>query len=304
MSMRITNLMTARQTLGDINDSLTRVSKAQSKISSGKEITRPSDDPYGASRALALRGDIEGLQQFQSNVGDGTALLNTCDTAMSQMSDALQRVRELLIQGGNDSAGPAARAASADEIDQLIESVKQEANVRYGTTYAFSGTATTTAPYALGGADTYAGDAGVITREIGPGVQIPINTSISGLLGDGQAAADGKLLNTLRDISDHLRGNTPADTNALRGTDLQRLDANFDVLNGLRADVGARTNRLSIAASRLTSIEENSTKLLSDTEDADIAKTVIEYSTQQAAYNAALRAGANVVQNSLLDFLH
>lgn len=304
MSMRVTNLMTSRATLRDLNDGLTRVARAQSKISSGKEITRPSDDPYGASRALGLRGDLEGLQQFQSNVGDGTAWLNTCDTALSQVSDALQRVRELLIRSGNDAAGPAARAATADEVDQLIESVKQEANVRYGTRYVFSGTATNTAPYAVGGADTYAGDAGTITREIGPGVQIRINADVSGLFGEGQGAADDKLLNTLRDISDHLRGSTPADADALRTTDLTRLDANFDALNGLRADIGARTNRLSIASSRLASIEENSTKLLSDTEDADIAKTVIEYSTQQAAYNAALRAGANIVQNSLLDFLH
>ncbi len=303
MSMRVTNQMTARATLRDLNEGLTRVARAQSKISSGKEITRPSDNPYGASRALALRGDIEGLRQYQQNVGDGTAWLNTCDTALTQMSDALQRVRELLIQSGNDAAGPAARAASADEIDQLIESVKQEASVRYGGRYVFSGTATDTAPYTLGGADTYAGDAGTITREIGPGVQIPINTSITGLLGNGQGAADDKLLDTLRDISDHLRGGTPADANALRGTDLVRLDANFDVLNGVRADVGARTNRLAIAGSRLASIEGDSTQLLSETEDADIAKTIIEYSTQQAAYNAALRAGSNVVQNSLLDFL-
>lgn len=304
MSMRITNLMTARHTLSDINDSLARVSKAQSKISSGKEILRPSDDPYGATRALALRADLEGLQQFQSSVGDGTALLNTADTALNEISSALQRVRELLVAAGNDSAGPAARAATADEVDQLIESIKQEANVRYGNDYVFSGTATSTPPYALGGADTYAGDAGTVTREIGPGVLIGINTDIAGLLGNGQGAADDKLLHTLRDISQHLRGGTPADANALRGTDLARLDVNFDVLNGVRADVGARTNRLAIAGSRLTSIELNSTQLLSDTEDADVAKTMIEYSTQQAAYNAALRVGANVVQNSLLDFLH
>ncbi|HYV15191.1 MAG TPA: flagellar hook-associated protein FlgL [Conexibacter sp.] len=304
MSMRITTMMTSRTTLRDLNDDMGRMSKLQEQLSSGKRITRPSDDPYGASQALALHGQVDGLQQFQRSVADGTGWLNTCDTALGQMGDVLQRVRELVVQGSTDSAGPQARAAAADEIDQLVESVKQEANVRYGSRYVFSGTATDTPPYALGGADTYAGDNGTITREIGPGVQIPINVDVSGLLGDGQGAADGKLLDTLRSISDHLRGSTPADADALRTTDIQRLDANMDVLNGVRADIGARTNRLAVADSRLSALEGNATQLLSNTEDADVAKTIVDYSTQQAAYNAALRAGANIVQSSLLDFLH
>jgi flagellar hook-associated protein 3 FlgL len=304
MSMRVTTLMTSRATLNDLNDGLNRLTRLQGQLSSGKQITRPSDDPYGASRALSLRGELGGLDQFERNVGDGTGWLNTSDTALGQMSDALARVRELLVQGGTDTAGPAARAAMADEIDQLAESVKQEANVQYGGRYIFSGTATDTAPYVLGGTDRYQGDAGTITRAIGPGVEIPINADVRTLLGDGQAARDAKLLNALRDISDHLRGSTPADADALRTTDLQRLDAGLDTLNGIRADVGARTNRLATAASRLSGLQLNTTQLLSDTEDADMAATITQYTTQQAAYSAALKAGANIVQSSLLDFLH
>lgn len=304
MSMRVTTLMSSRAAIRDLNDGLGRLSRLQNQLSSGKQITRPSDDPYGATRALSLRGELGGLDQYQRNVADGTGWLNTADTALGQMSDVLNRVRELLVQGANDTAGPAERAAMADEIDQLTESIKQEANVQYGGRYVFSGTATDTAPYALGGADTYAGDAGTITRMIGPGVEIPINNGIRTLLGDGQGARDDLLLNTLRDISTHLRGSTTADANALRGTDLQRLDASVDVLNSVRADVGARTNRLAVADARLSGLAVNTTRLLSDVEDADMAGTMTQYLTQQAAYTAALKASANIVQSSLLDFLH
>jgi len=304
MSMRVTTLMSSRAALRDLNDGMGRLTRLQNQLSSGKQITRPSDDPYGTSRALGLRGELGGLDQYQRNVDDGTGWLNTSDTALSQMSDVLARVRELLVQGGNDTAGPAERGAMADEIDQLAESVKQEADVQYGGRYIFSGSATDTAPYTLGGADRYQGDAGTITRAIGPQVQLGVNIDVHALLGDGQAASDGKLLNTLRDISDHLRGSTPADAAALRGTDLQRLDANLDTLNGIRADVGARTNRLASASSRLSGLALNSTKLLSDVEDADMAQTITQYTTQQAAYTAALRSGATIVQSSLLDFLH
>jgi flagellar hook-associated protein 3 FlgL len=304
MSMRITTGMVAATTLRDLEANQSRLSSLQQQLSSGKRITQPSDDPYGTSRALGLSGELAGLQQYQRTVGDGTAWLNTADTALSKISDVLQRARELLVQGSSDSTGLQSRAAIADEIDQLTESVKQEANVQYAGHYVFSGTATTTSPYALGSAsDAYAGDSGTITREIGPNVLLGINTDISGLLGNGQAAADNKLLDTLRDIATDLRSGAPTAGAALRGTDLQRLDANMDTLNALRADVGARANRLTIAGSRLQALEENTTNLLSQTEDADVAKTITDYTTQQAAYNAALRAGANIVQSSLLDFL-
>jgi flagellar hook-associated protein 3 FlgL len=63
------------------------------------------------------------------------------------------------------------------------------------------------------------------------------------------------------------------------------------------------SNRLEAADSRLQQIEETETTLLSETEDADIAKTMIDFSSQSAAYQAALKSGANIIQPSLMDFL-
>lgn len=300
MALRVTTMMTARQTVRDLQGDLGEVSRLQRKLSTGKEITRPSDNPYGASLALQLRGELAGMQQYQRNVDDGTAWLNASDAALSKIGDAVHRARELLVGAATDSAGPRAREAAAAEIDQLIETIKQEGNVQYAGRYIFSGTATGTAPYTLMGADTFGGNNDTIAREIGPQVTIDLNITLDGLLGGGQAAGDDRLLDTLRDIADHLRAD---DGPSLRGTDLQRIDANFDVLNQLRAEVGARTNRLAIAEGRLASLEENTMELLSGVEDADTVRTLVEYTTQQSAYNAALKAGANVVQTSLLDFL-
>ena len=86
-------------------------------------------------------------------------------------------------------------------------------------------------------------------------------------------------------------------------TDLDGLDANLDNLLEVRARNGARSNRLESALSRLAEVEEATIRQLSETEDADIAKTLIELNSQQAAYQAALRAGAELTQSSLLDFL-
>ena len=72
----------------------------------------------------------------------------------------------------------------------------------------------------------------------------------------------------------------------------------------LEANVGSTLNRLELASTRIQDLQMSQTKLLSQTQDADFAQAAIDFSTQQNAYTAALKASANIVQSSLLDFLH
>ncbi len=303
MSGRVTNSMISRSVLADLYEVSQRVAKTQRKMSSGKEITRPSDDPYGASRALTMRASLESSRQYQRNVGEAIGWQEVTDVALSKMSDTVLRVRELVIQGSSDSAGVTARQSIAAEIDQLVESLKQEANASYSGRYVFSGTDTDVRPYTVGGADGFAGNTNAVAREIGPGVSVQVNVVAKDILGDGQTPGDGLLLDVLRDVTQHLRGGTPADLNTLRTTDLKALATNLDDLSKVRATVGATTNRLETADARLQEVEASTTKLLSDVEDADMAKTMVDYSMQQSVYQSALHSGANIVQASLLDFL-
>jgi flagellar hook-associated protein 3 FlgL len=303
MSSRVTNSMISRSVLADLNEVSQRLAKTQRKLSSGKELMRPSDDPYGASRALTMRSSLEGSRQYQRNVGEAIGWQEVTDVALSKMSDTVMRVRELVVQGASDSAGKTAREAISAEIDQLVESLKQEANASYSGRYVFSGTATNTRPYTIGGVDTFAGNTAAVAREIGPGVSVQVNVVAQDVLGNGQGAADGLLLDVIRDVTDHLRSGTVTDMNTLRTTDLKALTTALDELSKIRATVGATTNRLETADARLQEVEESTTKLLSDVEDADMAKTMVEFSMQQSVYQSALQSGANIVQASLLDFL-
>ena len=107
------------------------------------------------------------------------------------------------------------------------------------------------------------------------------------------------MIKTLRDLQAHLNANNIGAISQ----DLGAIDTVHEAVITARTDVGARTNRLDAAQSRLGQLEETTTTLLSNTEDADMAKTLIDASTQQAVYQSALRAGAQIVQTSLLDFL-
>jgi flagellar hook-associated protein 3 FlgL len=302
MSTRITNAMISSQVLTDVQDVYGKLAKTQLKLSSGKDIMKPSDDPYGTSRALALSNSLAGIKQYESNVNEATSWTSVTNTALSSINDAAQRARALVVQAGNDTYDTSSRTAIADEIDQLIDTIKGDANAQVGGTYVLSGTKTDTAPYTVGGADTYNGNSGSVYRQIGPGVSLQINTLGSTVLGNG-VSGDGGLIGVLRDISTHLRGGTATDADALRTTDLQNLDSSMDTITQSLAIVGATTNRLTSAASRLSDIEQSTTSLLSDTQDADMAQTMIDFSTQQSVYQSALAAGAKIVQASLLDYL-
>jgi flagellar hook-associated protein 3 FlgL len=295
MSLRITTGMTQRNILSDLNRVSEALTRTQQKVASNKEITRPSDDPFGASRALALRTSIEGTRQYQRNIQDAQGWQETAEIALSDITDAVHRAHELLVEGSSSTTPPEARASIAAEIDQLIEGVKQNANATYRGRFVFAGTATDSAPY-VSGDDAYHGSTAAVERRVGPDVPLAIGVLGTDILGDG---ADGKLLDVLRGIAANLR----ADDGPALQADIAKLDSNLDTVLGVRALNGARQNRLDAALSRLQEVEESSIRQLSETEDADIAKTLIEFNSQQAAYQAALKAGASIVQASLMDFL-
>ena len=305
--MRITTNMVHRSVLSDLNSLTDKLSRTQQRAASGKQITRPSDDPYGTSRAMTLRSALASNDVYKSNIEDAEDWQNTTEAALDSITQYVHRANDLLIQGSSDTADATSRNALADEIDQIVQGVKETANAQYGDKYVFSGTATATPPYVQGTDDTYKGDQGGLNpavpgvlREIGPGVTMSINSVGQEILGDGQAAGDKKLLDTLRTISQDLRAGNGA---ALRGTDITQLGDNLNQVLAVRSRNGAATNRLTAADSRLEDIATSVTKQLSDTEDADMAQTMIDFNSQSVAYQSALRAGANLVQSSLMDFL-
>jgi flagellar hook-associated protein 3 FlgL len=304
MSDRITSAMVSRSTLNDINSALSTMERSSSELSSGKSILATSDNPYGASHALDLQSQLDGLSSYASNAQDGISWSTTSEAAMSNMAQMLQRARELIIQASNATYNQGDLNGIATEVSQIAETIKQDANTQYAGQYIFSGTLTTTPAYQQGETDTYAGNGEAISRAIGPSASVTINSNISSLLGNGQAAKDGKLLDSLRTISQHLREGTVEGKNALNTTDLKSLDANIETLNQLQATTGAAGDQLKLATTRIEALQTSISQTLSDTQNADFAKTSIAFSGEQAAYTAALRAGASIVQESMLNFLH
>lgn len=303
MSDRITPAMVTSATLNDLNSSLAAMTRTTDELSSGKTILEPSDNPYGASQVIDLQSQLDGLSAYESNAQDGIAWENVASSAMANMNEVTGRVRELLVEGANGTYNQSDLEAMALQVEQLTESIKQDANTQYAGQYVFSGTATTTVPYEQGEDDEYKGNAESVSRAVGPGASVTITTNISSLLGNGEASEDGKLLDTLRTIAKTMRSGTAEARSELGDGDLQKLEANIGTLRGLQATAGSATDQLQTALTRNEDLQTSITGALTSVDGTNIATASIAYSNEQAAYEAALRAAATIVQESLLNFL-
>jgi flagellar hook-associated protein 3 FlgL len=291
--------MAAQTTLAGIETSLDRLDTTQQELSTGKRINQPSDDPSGTALTLNLNTQLANLTNYSNQVTDGTGWAQAQSSALTDITNAAQRIQELTTEAANGTQTTADMQASAQEVNQLIDEIKQDANTQYNGQYVFSGSATSTAPYQSGSNDTYGGNSGTVTRTIGPNTTLTVSANLQGVLGNGQSSGDGQLLDTLRTIAGNMQSGNSSGLNA----NLSSLTTNLNSLTGLSANVGATQDRLQMASSRIQTLQTNDTQVLSNTQDADMASTEINFSTQQAALTAALQAGAHIVQESLMNFL-
>ena len=303
ISGRITTQMTTASVLSSINNVQDQLATTQQQLSTGLSINQPSDNPYGASLAIQLKNGLQGLSNYNSNITDGTAWASAADTSLQNVTSMLQRAQELTVQASNGDESATDLSATADEVDQLADAIKQEANTQYNGQYIFSGTATGTQPYSDSTGDTYQGNTAAVTRQIGPGSSLQVNVDISSLLGSGSSANDGKLLDTLRTISADMRSGNTAGLADLSNNQITNLQTSLGGLTQLQANVGATENRLTLASDRIQGLQTTDTTALSNDEDVNMATAMTSFSNEQAAFTAALKAGANIVQSSLMDFL-
>lgn len=299
------------RTIGDIQAAASRLDAAQRKLSSGKEIGRPEDDPFGAGRAMFLRSDLGDVRQFRRNVAEGQSWIEASDISLHNATGVVQRVRELTVQAANGALDAGSLKAIGAEISQLRQSVREQMNTSYAGRFLFAGSRTLpepgyAGPYAATTPFASSGNADPITRPIAAGETIAVNVTGAEAfeIDDPASGAAQNLLRTLERIEEDLGTSAVAGDRSRLGTaDLDLLDLHLAQISDARAKLGARGNRLDTQEARLQDMEQNVRTILSKTEDADMARTMIDYSTHQAGYQAALQVGAKVIQPTLLDFL-
>jgi flagellar hook-associated protein 3 FlgL len=295
--MRITNNILSQNLLRNLTTAQGRMDDLQNQMSSGYRITKPSDDPVGIQNVMRMKSNISVVEQWKSNADEALQYMNTMDSTLGEMNSMLQRVRELTVQGINGSLSADDRQSIAVEVDQISEHLRMIANTQIGSKYIFSGTQTDKELLKSDG--TWQGNDQDIKSEIGKNINLPISVNGQTLFKTPLTGSPG-IFDTLSNLSTALKSN---DTTGVEGS-LENIDGNINNVLALRADLGARINRMTAISEQLDSTSTNLQQNLSDTQDADIAKTIIDFQNQENVYKAALSVGAQIIQPSLVDFMN
>jgi flagellar hook-associated protein 3 FlgL len=303
--MRITNSTLSTNYLRNLTRNLENMQKYQNQLASGKEVSRPSDNPLLVSKIMDLSNNILQNKQYNTNISDSLGWARTQDGALNNVNATLNRIRDLMIYGANGSLSETDRLAIYDEVNTKVQELADTLNTNFDGRYIFAGQKTLSTPFdATSGTLIYNGSTEDITREISKGVTIDLLTNGNQIIettGTSDGGSNDNLGTLLNKVLKALQDGTGLDN--LSGDYLADLDKHIDNVLQVRSKIGAIDNRLQTAKSRNESENLNLNTLLSEREDIDIAEKYMEFSVMKSVYHASLAVGAQILQPSLLDYL-
>jgi flagellar hook-associated protein 3 FlgL len=300
--MRITQRALAVNSLRGLNGNLAAVTKLQNQLTSGKTISTPSDDPTGTNTSMITRQGQAANLQHARNISDGHTFLDATDSALQSMLDQARRVRDLAVRALNTGgSSPASNDAIATEVDGIRESLLGQANqvvqgkpIFGGVTSGSQAYDTTTGAYVgVGGAN------GIPVHPVNRRVSDveAIRVDITGPEAFTDPVSGKDLFAVVANIATNAKNGTP------QASDLDDLDAVVQRMTTAAADIGTRSARMDDAAAVNSSQNLSLQAKLTETEDVDLPKTIMELQMQQTGYQAALSVTAKSLQPTLLDFL-
>jgi flagellar hook-associated protein 3 FlgL len=279
------------RTIGRAND---RLSLWQRRVSTGRRIEQPSDDPVGSVHALAIRQSLQQIDQYGRNLREARLFLQATEQALADIGTLLGEVRQIVTQGANDTLDGDARDALIQQVRHLKERLMQLGNQRVdGERYLFSGQKVNTAPFSLsGGTLTYDGDGNPLLVQIAPDRTLPMNFTGATRIAD--------LYNKLTDIENHL---LTGDSDALSRIDLRDIEAFQSEFGRYRGEMGVRLREVQNYETLYAARKEQLQGSLADIEEVDLSEAISQLRQQELSYQAALQVFTRVQAINLFDFL-
>jgi flagellin len=225
-----------------LSDTTTNLNTAFERLSSGMRINSAKDDAAGLQISDRMTSQIQGLDQAVRNANDGISLSQTIEGAMTEITNALQRIRTLAIQSQNGINSAADRGALQKEVSALKVEMSRIAQTTQ-----------------FGGVDVLKGGFSSIFL-VGANAGQTISVNVSRTDGYGTSGLFGASAGALS-----------VSTTGQASAALTAIDSAIEVVNGKRADLGAIQNRFQSTIRNLSNISENVSSARSRIQDTDFA---------------------------------
>ncbi|PVU83377.1 flagellin [Cellulomonas sp. WB94] len=274
MGLSINQNIAAVNAYRNLSNTQNDLSKSLEKLSSGFRINRAADDAAGLAISEGLRSQVGGLKVAARNAQDGISVVQTAEGALTEVHSILQRVRDLAVQGANDSNSAEARSNIETEISSLGTEL-----TRISDSTNFNGTKLLDGSNAAG-----------LTFQVGA---------------DGDA--NSAITVTLDDVK-----TTVAGISALKVTDnttaqasIVAVDTAIKAISTTRAGLGAMQNRLEHTVKNVNVAVENLSASESRIRDTDMASEMVQFTRSQILSQAgtAMLAQANQIPQGVLSLL-
>ena len=193
--MRISSIEQFQLGIDSILDPQAKLNRTHQKLATGKNVLSPSDDPAAATQLLKLSSLTARNTQHERNVTMAQNELQLQESVLASSGNALQRVRELVIQANNATQSNASRAAIGDEINNLTDELVQLANTKNASgEYIFSGYNSRTPAFTRSGTGfEFQGDQGQRLLQVSEGSQLSVRDNGQDIF-EGMTTGDGRFL--------------------------------------------------------------------------------------------------------------
>ena len=268
------------------------MSQAMERLSTGVRINSASDDAAGLAISSRMTSQVNGLNMAVRNGNDAISMLQTADGALVEVSNMLQRLREITVQASSGTNGATDITALKTEFDALVAGIEDVAddtqwnganilNAASTKTFQVGANASQTIDYAFKNLQSGAG--------------------AGSILGDLDIDADGSVADSATAIGDlNISTSSASRIQALNG-----ISGAIDSVNAERAGIGATINRLEYAVDNLANVSQNTSASRSRILDADYASETTELARTQIIQQAgtAMLSQANQQAQSVLALL-
>lgn len=289
-----TSLAFSESLLSSVNGGEAYAQTLQTELSTGSSILTPSDNPAGATQALAAQAASTQANTWVSNAKDGLSRLGLANQTLNQVLSEVSQLQQTVESTSTAVVSPTGTAALASQLQGISQSLLAEANTSYEGYAIFGGTSAQSNAFDTAG--NYQGNTTVPTRTVGPGITLPAGVTGDSVFGSGTSGLFGVIAQT---VSDLRSGNV----NAVLGTDLGKINSFYDKIQGSAATVGSLYDEMQAASTQASSTAQTLSTQASNLTSVDLPQAATELSLQNSTLQSALYSLAQVVPTSLLQYL-
>jgi flagellar hook-associated protein 3 FlgL len=310
--MRITDNMTANNSIYNLQKAQTTLNKLTGLATSQQNINQPSDDPAAMNTMLNINDSLNAITQYSTNITNATTSLNVTNNALTGISATIAQAQTLAASIANGANDAQTQLSALNQLNELKQQIVDYGNTQSGNTYVFGGGSST--PPFSSASNAYNGNDTQSKVEVTKNTYQNVNiTGDSLLTGTGPNTSYGttNILQTIDNLITAV-GVAPTATNPngipSNPANIQQaataLAAGAAQVQNATADVAARLSRLTAMTTMNTNNQNTLENTVSNIQNVDLATVGTELSQEQTAYQAALAATAQISKMSLLNYLN